>query len=196
MGTTKKFSASTAFDDMKHYLLIAALAALLVGCDTTPKSEDPFRDFLEITGEIESGLKYSVAVVYRTKSELSECTYYHTMAGKRFPLDKEFTYSPSIIDEKHSLKIPLFEIRDDTKCEWQPVAVYLQIWDEAIGEKPRLRSSWFSIKNKVAYFDEDSGTTILYRGKGFWLNGPRPDVSVPFEINQSYSVHIIRNTDP
>lgn len=132
---------------MRHILKLAIATFLLVGCSSLGgfvESSAPDKNFIDITGGIDTRFSYKFKVEYRTTSELTQCTTYHLALGKRIAQQFEFDYYPDIKGSAYSVRLPLQELEPNTPCNWKPVMVLLCV--NSAGKKPTSCTSIFSFR--------------------------------------------------
>jgi len=104
---------------------------IMQGCSSNvmpdaPLSENPYKDYLEISGHIDDGMKYKVTVNYSTNTKTNKCSSYIWAAGSYYSYSTSYEFEPNIQGERHSLKIPLHSIEDD-ECNWKPFYIAVDV---------------------------------------------------------------------
>ncbi|WP_269520444.1 hypothetical protein [Alteromonas sp. BMJM2] len=175
---------------MDRFIFITLLFVAISGCSSKGgfvKYANPDEKFIDIHGDIKKPLIYEIKVEYRTHSPINQCTNYHIALGKDVAQLYEFNYQPEIIEELHSIRVPLKELDPNTLCKWKPVMAFVCIGSAT--NKPTSCTSIFSFRGIQ---DIDPVTTLECSENSFCFDSKNNIRSGAInEFNKKYQLNLV-----
>ena len=175
---------------MDRFIFITLLFVAISGCSSKgglAQYANPEELFIDIHGKIENPLIYEIKVEYRTHSQIKQCTNYHIALGKDVAQQYEVNYQPTIIDESHSIKVPLKELDPSTICKWKPVMAFV-----CIGSSTKEPTSCTSVFSFRGIHDIDPITTLECSENSFCFDSKSNLRSGAInEFNKKYQLDLV-----
>lgn len=106
--------------------LIAEQRAKNANAHSAAESKGPPKDWnVQITGNITSGARYRVSVLYSANSEAERCQRFASFFNE--PKGKWLHYNPKVEQGKHAITVPLNAYKPRSSCLYEPEVITLDV---------------------------------------------------------------------
>ena len=156
--------------------------------------ENPSEQYLNLTGVIEAGMKYTISVTYVQMVQASGCSDYNKKSGICFTKPHFFKYVPQIQGKTHKIHVPLKELSPGPNSWWEPIDLFICVGPASTDSEPLLCQQLFGLSKS----EHDVSEVIdLVCSPKKWLCSPKyseRDMKHVSKLNREYVVNIYKET--